>query len=154
MDAYFKSLDTHIQEMKNLGEILIPYNYPKSSISDEISINVLKIREVVVDGYSVLLHYSKADCDDHFLITLQILSKHSPFLPFALVCKIAKKFLGDSNLSLMETIQDNKKIYFWTLVLSTEGRPIEGPYVQESNQSKYYEGLEYRSMDPHNVNFY
>lgn len=146
------SFDQHVVEMKRLGDILIPYNYPVVSIAEEDEINILKIREVVIDGYSAILHFNKSFYEDHHLSTLQIIGRNSHFLPFSLVCKIAKRFLGEDNLSLIESIQDNRKVYSWNLVIPIEGQEIKNPYKYE--EFKIYEGLKYRNMSPKNVNFY
>ena len=146
------SFDDHIAEMKHLGNILVPYNYPVVTIEAENEINVLKTREVMVDGYTLVLHYSKSFCEDHYLLTLQIVNKYSHFLPFSLVCKVAKRFLGE-DLSLVETFQDNRKVYSWNYIQSLDGKFIN-PYESQEDEQKIYEGFKYRHMNPENVNFY
>ena len=148
-----KHLDEHIEEMRSFGEFLVPYNYPQVTQNEEEDVNYIKAREAIVDGYSLILHYSKADYGNHYLETLQILSKYCPFLPFSLVCKIGKKFLGDKHLSLVEIFRDNRKIYCWTIVVDKNGNPVSGPH-QEELEVKSYEGFEYHSMRPEQVNFH
>ena len=62
-----------IDSMRALGERLIKYNFPKvmpSAMEDDLS--VFKQREAILDGYPVVLHYQKADYDNHLMETLQI----------------------------------------------------------------------------------
>ena len=150
----YKSLDDHITEMRSFGEFLMPYNFPQVKAEEEDDVNHIKAREVYVDGYDLILHYSKSQYENHFLETLQILGKYSPFLPFFLVCKIGKKFLGEQQLSLVEIFRDNRKIYCWTLVLDKAGKPTQGPYQKEGVETCTYEGFEYRFMTPNQLNFY
>src|SRR5690348_1768102 len=102
-----------VENIKKFGEFLIPYNFPIATTEDEDAINIIKTKEVVIDGYNLIIHYNKAKYKDHYLTTLQILGRWSPFLPFSLVCKIGKKFLGDQHLSLVEIFVENRKIYCW-----------------------------------------
>ncbi len=148
-----KSLDENILEMKRTSHFLMNYSFPKVPPEDEDDINILKVRDVCVDGYDVVLHYSKTDYDNYFLETLQILGKYSSFLPFALVCKIGKRFLGENYLSLVEVFKDNRKIYCWTRVSNYDGESVQMPN-QEDARCESYEGLEYVLIDPQDVNFY
>lgn len=146
-------LDEKIQTMKRFGHFLMPYNFPRVPAEDEEDVNFIKAQEVSVDGYNLILQYSKSDYGQHYLHTLQILGKFTPFLPFSLVCKIGKRFLGDKHLSLVELFRDNRKIYCWTLVTDTQESAIEGPYRVEV-ETHIYEGFEYKSVSPNQVNFY
>jgi hypothetical protein len=148
-----KSFDEQVEEMKRFGNILMPYNFPQVPQEEEEDVNFIKAREVMVDGYSLILHYSKADYGNHYLETLQVLGKYIPFLPFSLVCKIGKRFLGNKHLSLVELFRDNRKIYCWTLVSNRAGKAVPGPYQNEV-ETCIYEGFEYRSVSPKQVNFY
>ena len=150
----YKSFDEEVAEMKNFGEFLTPFNFPQTTPEEEELINYIKAREIYVDGYNIVIHYNRADYDTYYLETLQILGKYSPFLPFSLVCKIGKKFMGDQHLSLVELFKDNKKIYCWTLILNRAGKPIPGSYQQNAIERCTYEGLEYRCVDPKQVNLY
>jgi len=150
---YKEKLQKHVEEMRALGEHLIHYNFPKAPAEWEDDINILKAREIVVDGYTVVVHYSKADYDNHYLETLQILGKNAPFLPFVLICKLAKVFLGDQELSLVEIVRDNRKIYCWTLTVDSDNNPIPSPFQQESEPCQF-EGFRYSYMNPDQVNFH
>lgn len=151
---YYKSFDEEVAEIKTFGEFLIPYNFPQVPPEEEEPINYIKPREIRVDGYNLIVHYSKADYGTHYLETLQVLGKYSPFLPFSLVCKIGKKFMGDQYLSLVELYKDNRKIYCWTLILNKNNKPIPGPYQQDDTEHCTYEGLEYRCVSPKQVNLH
>jgi len=146
-----KTLDDIIEQIKNVGDALVPYNYPLNDPRLEDDIHLLKIVETVVDGYDVVLYFSRADYKTHFLETVQIFGKTIPFLPFSLVTKIAKKFLGGHNLSLVELPGMNRKIYCWTVCLDTRGRPINSPYDGKVEMCDY-EGFKYSHMQPDQVN--
>jgi hypothetical protein len=142
-----------IEHMKSLGEMLMAYNFPRSEPEVEDEINVLKSREMNVDGYHVILHYSKSDYGSHYVETIQVLGKYCPFLPFNLVCKIAKAFLGEAELSLVELFKDGRKLYCWTVVLDQEGKAMPSPYKTEVRACSF-EGFDYGYLNPEQVNFY
>jgi hypothetical protein len=148
-----KKLEDHVEHMRNLGDMLIPYNFPKAPAEWEDDINILKATEMVVDGYTIVVHYSKADYETHYLETLQILGKNAPFLPFVLICKLAKRFLGEHELSLIEVVRDNRKVYCWTLTVDRDGKPIPSPFDQETEPCQY-EGFHYSYMKPDQVRFH
>lgn len=148
------NLQKHIEEMRGFGDFLMPYNYPRGSAEDEDIVGHLKMREVLVDGYHLILHYSKSDYGTHFLETLQVLGKYAPFLPFYVICKIGKKFLGEQHLSLLEFMRGSHKIYCWTLILDEHGKAVSGPYDEKVISKKVYEGLEYVSLSSAQVDFH
>lgn len=150
-----KDFEREIDAMKRFGKLLMPYNFPLVSPEEEEAVNFIKsLHETCVDGYSLVLHFSKSDYGTHYLETLQVVGKYSPFLPFSLVCKIGKQVFGSRHLSLVELIKEGRKIYCWTLVADRENKPIPGPYQQEDAERCMYEGLEYRSVSPKEVNLY
>ena len=53
------NLDKTVSEMKNLGKILIPYSYPNKNAQDETFLTVLKQREIVIDGYDLIVYFNK-----------------------------------------------------------------------------------------------
>lgn len=148
-----KSLPQNVKEVKAFGAYLMPFNFPKVSPENEDEIGCIKSREIVVDGYEVAVYYNKADWTDHYLEILQITGKYVPFLPFSLVCKIGKSFLGDKELSYVDFIKDSRKVYCWTCVLNLNNEPIVNPYKADVLDCSY-EGLCYRCLNPANVNFY
>ena len=64
----YDSLDLIVEHMRNVGDQLIPYNFPQASPHLEDDLNKIKSRDVVVDGYNVILHFSKSDYDTHYRI--------------------------------------------------------------------------------------
>lgn len=134
-----------LKEIREFGKFLMPYNFPKVSPEDEEEISILKSQDLVVDGYNVVISYSKADWDTHYLEVVQLTGHYSPFLPFSLVCKIGKKILGDKHLSYVDFIKNEQKVYCWTIVLDRENNAIPGPFKQELRDCTY-EGLTYRLL--------
>jgi len=149
-----RELNEVIANMKSLGEMLVPYNYPRTPlILYEDSYEFFKERDVVVDGYSLIIHYQKSDYKEYFLKTFQIHNKTGPFLPFYLVAKMAKKFLGSEYLSLVEIFKDSKKIYCWSVAVDENDVAIETPYEIDGEKCSF-EGFEYIYMSPESINFY
>ena len=147
-----ESFDVIVEQTKKLGDILVPYNFPQNDPSLEEDLNVLKVRSVVADGYDIRLYYSKADHTQFLLETVQIFAGHHPFLPFSLVIKVGRAFLGSEKLALIEFMRSEKKIYCWTLYRNQLGEAIDPP--QEDLKHLKYEGFEYAYMNPAQVNFY
>lgn len=145
------SLGELVKQIRAFGEFLMPYNYPQRSPQDEEDIVCLKIREVTIDGYSLVLFYSKSDYDKHYLEVVQVTGKYIPFLPFSLVCKVGRKFLGDKELSYVDFLKEDKKIYCWTVFRDKKNNAIPVPYVKEDVADHFYEGLNYKSLKAHNV---
>lgn len=144
-----KSFDDVVKETKSFGELLMQYSLPKVSQEDDVDVGVLKAKEVNVDGYTIFLYYSKNDWPGWYLETLQITGKYTPFLPFALVCKIGKKFLGEKYLSYVDFIKNNRKTYCWTVATDKVHKPIPTPYKKESlSDDCVYEGLSYKCLNP------
>lgn len=148
-------LEDVIDNMRALGDLLIPHNYPKAPLlsTSEDDLAILKEREITVDGYPIFLHYQKADYDTHLMETIQIYGKNSPFLPFNLVCKLAKRFLGSHHLSLVEIFKENRKIYIWSVCVDKRGRPIPFPFEEEIEDCEF-EGFNYSYMQPNQIYFY
>lgn len=136
-----------------MGEHLISYTFPQATLEAEKDIKVLKQRTIVVDGYDIVVCYSKSEYDDNFLETLQIQAEHYPFLPFSVVCKIGVKFLGDDCLSLIEVVKSGRKLYCWTIAVDKEDGQCIAP-DEEVSVPCSYEGLDFSSVNPDSVNFY
>lgn len=145
--------ETVVKEMKQIGEDLIPYNFPLAPQSVEEKYNDYKTREILIDGYDVVLHYSKSDYGNYFSETIQILGLESPFLPFALVMKVAVKFLGFDNLALVELFKDNRKIYCWTTNVAKDGEVLVSPHFDDAEHC-VFEGVEYVYLKQDQVSFY
>jgi hypothetical protein len=145
--------DSKIDIFRNLGERLVPYNFPSGPVELEYYIAPLKKAEVEVDGYTVVFHLNRASYQDHYLETFQVFNKYAPFLPFHLVTKLARKVLGGHLLSLVEFYQDDKKIYCWSVCLDGRGRPMPSP-VKEKSKQCIFEGFNYSYMTPEQLNLY
>jgi len=142
-----KSFDDIVKEMKSFGNFLMPYSQPKVDQAEEEDINILKSREVVIDGYSVVVHYNKNDWPTHYMEIVQISGKYTPYLPFYLVCKIGKKFLGNKHLSYLDYSKDGRKTYCWTLATDKANNPMPTPYRETFVLNDcVYEGLCYKSL--------
>jgi hypothetical protein len=148
-----RDIEDIIEGLRNLGEYLIPYNFPRSKTDVEEDISDFKKAEVEVDGYTAIIHYNKADYGEYYLETAQVLAKNAPFLPFHLVVKLARKILGGHNLSLVEFYQDNRKIYCWSVCVTRDGKPVPSP-IESKSQSCEFEGFAYKYMHPSQLNFY
>lgn len=139
-----------VKEMRAMAELLIPHTYPNVDFKEEYEVLPLKCRTITVDGYDVVVNFSKSDYRKYFVESLQIQSSYSYFLPFTLVCKVARAFLGSENLCFADFIKNNKKIYCWTL------RTRNGKAISPSKKSEptSYEGFEYNISNPGSVNLY
>ncbi len=139
-----------VDEMKAVARLLIPYTFPKVPFEEEQEILALKYRGMTVDGYDVTVCYSEADYGDYTLKSLQIQSAQSPFLPFHLICKIGRIFLGSNGLSYIEFFRNNRKVYCWT-VKSRNGNPL--PPGKKTKRG-VFEGFEFRILHPGSVDLY
>lgn len=133
-----------INDMRNIARTLIPHTYPQVSEQHGRDISILKQRLVIVDGYEIILCYSEAMYVDHLLKTIEIQSTHSPFLPFSLIVKIAKRTFGLKNISYVEFFRDGKKVYCWLVKTQKEG------LMEPDSSSKpcEYEGFEFNILHP------
>lgn len=148
-----ESLDDFIDRIRNLGERLIPFNYPKSPIQPVDDLLIFKSESIIVDGYSMIIHYQKSDYDDYLMEVLQIYGETVPFLPFTVVTKLAKKFLGSHELSLVEMFKEGRKIYCWTIYVDRTGRPISPPYELEAEICEF-DDLKYNLMQSYQMFFF
>lgn len=150
-----KPINKIVQEMKNMGELLLPYNYPKKPFSYEEYINVLKTKEIVVDGHFLILNYTKSDYDSYFLETLQLFSRTHPFVPFELVVNVAVKFLGKDNIFLVELFSDGRKIYCWLKATKNDGSAIDCPSAMGSTVTECeFNGFKYNYIINPGINFH
>ena len=139
--------------MKKIGEMLAYKSFPRCKIGEDEDLIFLKSTEMLLDGYTVDLFYSVSDYGDHKIKSLQVCSKNHYFLPFNIVCKLAKKFLGEKHISLLELFIYNRKIYCWTTVCDKEDKPIISPY--DGNYiEKEFEDFNYYLVEPDKINFY
>lgn len=129
--------EKHFEEMKRTAKLFEPFSHPK--IPDDPDISWLKHREIYVDGYPLIVHYSHNDHGDIFLKTITIGCKHVIALPFFLICKIARKYLGDDGkLIYYEHVRGGRKIYSWVQI-TQEGKPLLESNLEKDN----YDGFEF-----------
>lgn len=137
------NLDEQIEYMKKVAKSLVAYTAPYATNEDEQKILILKQRTIVVDGYDVVVCLSVADYEKYMLWSLQIQSVYFPFMPFNVICKLGKKFLGDQHLGFFELMKDGKKVYCWTL------KEHFGEIISPGKKAKFgsYEGFEYEILN-------
>ena len=140
----------NVLQMKKMARRLVPYTFPKTSFEDEQQVAVLKQRNLVVDGYEMMVCYSEALYPKYYLKSLQIQSIYAPFLPFVLVCKMGRHFLGPNNLSYIEFLRNNRKVYCWTI------KTRNGKLLPPDKETKLgnYEGFEFRILSPGSVDLF
>lgn len=125
-----------VEEMLLASEVLSEYSYPKVNLEDDRIISCLKEREVFFDGQDVTLSLSINNFDTHDIHTLQVYASYGSFLAFTLVCKFAKLFLGDKSPYYISFIQDNKKIYVWTICYDLKKNVVpDKGYLSVKNDS-------------------
>lgn len=158
---YHVPLEQTVGEMRALAKQLLPYSFPLASHEVEADIAILKKREIVVDGYDVVVYFNNADYEDKILETLQVFGQHFSFLPFYLVCKLARAFLDDEKLSLTEVMHSAtgkidkscRKIYAWTLYYDAHGNRIDGPFAATATPDTY-EGFGFSRIASQDVKFF
>jgi hypothetical protein len=151
VDMNHDKFDDLVDSLRSIGDKLVPYNFPRNDPRLEDEIHPLKVVETLIDGYEVVICFSKADYKEHFLETVQIFGRSMPFLPFSIVIKVAQKFLGSRHLSLVEIPKANRKVYCWTVCVDRNGGSVASPYEVKSEICKF-EGFEYAYMQPDQVN--
>lgn len=138
-----KPLQQHVLEMRKMAQTLVPFTFPQATIDAEQKIVFLKQRQIVLDGYDISISLSKADYSDgNFIESLQICSAHAPFLPFHVVCKIGRAFLGEDHLAYAEFFKRGCKTYCWTLRYQEEDKI---PPTERAEDAEY-EGFEYKVL--------
>lgn len=157
--------DRHIKEMKTLALHLVKHSFPIANPEKEDVISWMKQREIAIDGYELIVYFSRSHCYDVNLESLQVYGKYFSFLPFSLVCKVAYKFLGNKELSLIEVVhnkqnaketvidQYSRKIYVWTVYYDSSGSPIANPFTADQ-EPQVYDGLRYTTVDRKQITFF
>lgn len=133
---HIRSLDDHIEEMKNIADHLVEYTFPMVDLQESKEIDCLKQRSIFVDGYSIGVHFSRVDFGEYYFEKLELVSVNTPFLPMFLVCKIGAKFLGSNGLRLTKQYASNRRIYTWDVKVDKTGRPLPS-----SEETENFEGF-------------
>ena len=66
---------------------------------------------------------------------------------------MARKFLGNNHVSLLEIFHNNKKIYCWNVVTDIDDKPIENPY-SSGQEKREFEKFNFNIMHSEEVNFF
>lgn len=143
-----------VDRIKDMAEHLVPYNYPLNDPSLSDDIEPLKCTVCFVDGYYVEINFTRQDYGDFYLEVCQLYNRNGAFLPFRLVAKIARKFLGGHNLHLLEMYRSGKKIYCWTVKLDKTGKPLSSITKRKNREKCNYEGFEYFYLHPTEINLH
>ena len=143
-------MKTTVNQMKSMARMLIPHTFPKVDFEHEQDVAILKQKTITVDGYEVVVCYSEALYPEYILKSIQIQSYYAPFLPFVVVCKLGKYFLGTNNLSYIEFFRNNRKVYCWTI------KTRNGQLLPPDKKTKFgsYEGFEFRILHPGSVDLF
>lgn len=153
-DGYIPSMTPQIQDtvdsMKNMADLLIPYSFPNVSFEEELKVLCMKQRNVCVDGYEIIVVFSRADYRKHILETLQIQSPQVPFIPFNIVCKTAQLFMGQKDLAYIDFFRNNRKVYCWS------NKTVGDKRLAPNNKSRMasYEGFEFHLLAPGSVDLF
>lgn len=134
--------------------LLLPYSFPIVPRQDEVDIACLKQREITIDGYDVGVYFNSCDYSSYKLESLQVFGRYFNSLPFYLVCKIARAFLGSEDLTLIESIDKSyRKIYVWTLYYDRDGKKTSSP-VKGKRKADYFEGFNFFRLNEMDIKFF
>jgi hypothetical protein len=133
------SLDSLIEDIKIANDSISPEFISQGDI--------LNGRIVEIDGYSLNLKFNRRRNGSVINETLSISAENHTFLPFNLLCKLAKKFLGQHELFLYELVDEFRKIYIWSVSLDHEGKPI-ATYFKNKYEVCTYDDFSYIHIIP------
>jgi len=145
-----KKLDDIVTEMRAISQQLVRYTFPKVAIQEEQEILPLKVRSVDIDGYEVVVSFSRAEYKKDFVESLQIQARYSLFLPFNVVCKLGIAFLGDKYLAYTDFFKEDHKIYCWMIRL--ENNQVVPPTTKAVPAS--FENFDYYMLNPGYLDFH
>lgn len=132
-----------IVSMKRMARMLVPYSFPQVPLAEELDVMILKTRTITIDGREVLTIFNRSEYPDTVVESLQVASCHFPFLPFNVVARLGKAFLGTRQLYYTDFFEKKKKYYCWFVRTQNGERiPPEGDF-----EIKRYEDLEYWLLD-------
>lgn len=144
------NLQKIVKDMRSMAQMLVPHTYPQVEFQEEQEVMFLKQRQITVDGYDLIVCFSEADYGESTLFSLQIQSAQGPFLPFTLICKLGRAFMGEKHLSFIEFFRNNKKVYCWTI--KKDGERLLRP--AKSTKAGSYEGFDFRILHPGSVDLF
>lgn len=141
----------NVVRLKEMAKSLIPMTYPRVPFKEEQEILLWKQRQMTVDGYEIMVCYSEADYNKYILKSVQLQSaQQGAFLPFTVVCKMGRIFLGSVHLSYIEFFRNNRKVYCWTT--KCQGDVVLPPGGKSKSGS--YEGFKFVIMQPGSVDLF
>ncbi len=141
--------------MSSMADILVDRSFPMVPPEDEEDISLLKQRIITVDGYEVTLYHNKCRYNDNVVLkTVQIYSRTMTYLPFRLLCKIAKMFFGDEEPGFIDVSEprlygttESRQIYIWTVYENEKGIiPFGKPSEFFEFSRCEFEGFSYYKM--------
>ncbi len=135
-----------------MAERLVPHTFPHVPRFEERDIDVLKQRHIVVDGYEIIVHFSRADFGQFYVEALEMTAAHTPFLPMYLVCKVATGFLGGHELRHNKSFKMGRRVYLWVVSIDKRGRPVEVDLVNKNMDIEQcsYEDFDFANIVPSN----
>lgn len=147
-----ENIDDLVYRSRAVSDQLLRYG---TSSNDEFSQITRSLRDLsfIIDGYPVLAHFTKSRAGDNIIEYLQIQPTLSEFLPFNVVFKIAQKFMGSRNLSYTEVYKGGKKVYFWILSVTEDGKPVELEGLEDYEEMEY-NGIKYNHVNSSQIEFY
>ncbi len=112
-----------------MGDLLVEKSFPISSPIDEEAISILKQRIITVDGYEITLYFNKCKYKNNIILnTVQIYSRNTSYLPFRLLCRIAKLFFGNEEPGFINLADpknygspEARQVYIWTVYYDKNG---------------------------------
>src|SRR4051812_14439494 len=99
----YEKIEDHVTALKNMAAVT-------RGIEDS-DVNFFRQREIVVDGYAMIVFYNRAYRDDIYVDVVLIVGKYMPFLPLASTFKVVSHFLGKKELLLSEAVKRGMKVY-------------------------------------------
>jgi hypothetical protein len=139
-----------VEHMKVMADLLLPLTHPRVTYEGEQQILCMKQRIVQMNGHELELCFSRADYDKYLLETIQIQSRHAPFLPFNIICKIGRMFLGERNLCYIDFFRFHRKVYCWA-TKKVDGRAIA---PGKRSDAATFEGFDYHLLHPGSVDLF
>lgn len=136
----YAKLDDEIAAMRRMAIMLVPYSHPR--VRDDGDVSFFKQREIVVDGYTVTVSYSRSDYEGVYLDVISFTGKYMPYLPMPVSCKLGERFLGDKELTFNEVTKGSRKYYSWMVLFKADGTPISNSFVQNGTEDSF-NGLEF-----------
>lgn len=143
---YLRKPEDQAGEMRGLAEVLRDFTPPRHPPDADIS--WMKQREVVIDGYRMVAHFSQADYGEIVSSVLTIACVRAPFVPFVAVCKAVGLFF-DHPATLYEYTRSGRKIYSWMSV-AKQGRLVDNPH--QGDAEDYHGFTFYRAASGQSVN--